>query len=76
MTISVKLEFSFDTPDEAVQMLTMFQASEREPETESGRTATFEERVQRCEMRFAPIMDILTQELAKRGLKPVRLQDT
>lgn len=76
MTISVTLEFKFERAEEAVELLSIFQPVEREGEAPAVPHATHQERIRRSELQCAPIMNLLARELAKRGLKPVRLEDT
>lgn len=76
MSIVVKLEFVFDTADEVVEL--MDQLISPMPEGEMMQTqpqSTYQARVERTDAQAQPMMDMLTNALAQKGLRPVRLQD-
>lgn len=76
MSIVVKLEFVFDTADEVVELVD--QLVSPMPEGEMVQTqpqSAYQARVERTDAQARPMMDMLTNALAQKGLQPVRLQD-
>lgn len=73
MPIAVKLEFVFDSPDDVIDLFGQFV-----PMSQSHlppAPTTHQERIERTEAQAQPLMDMLAQALAQKGMQPVRLQD-
>lgn len=76
MSIVVKLEFVFDTADEVVELMDQLLSPMADGEMmQTQPQSTYQARVERTDAQAQPMMDMLTNALAQKGLRPVRLQD-
>lgn len=76
MSIVVKLEFVFDSADEVVELMDQLLSPMAEGEMmQMQPQSTYQARVERTDAQAQPMMDMLTNALAQKGLRPVRLQE-
>lgn len=76
MPIAVKLELVFDTADEVLDLMEhIMSPSSPDDTTEARPQSSYEARIARTEAQAQPLMDMLTNALAEKGMQPVRLQD-
>lgn len=76
MSIVVKLEFVFDSADEVVELMDQLLSPMAEGEMmQMQPQSTCQARVERTDAQAQPMMDMLTNALAQKGLRPVRLQE-
>jgi|GEM_PF-4088726 len=76
MPIAVKLELLFDTADEVLDLMEHIISPQFPDDAAQARPqSSYEARIARTEAQAQPLMDMLTNALAEKGMQPVRLQD-